>query len=171
MKKPAKSRKEARKQGRVEQKQKKAQFFSTGKRRSGEVDEPALESQPRKKARVGEGDGSSSNNGMRDQSSTSLKDVKASSSSAQMRNVDKGMDRSKLDKRERKVAEVKEKEKNTVVVVPPRGRVEEEEDAYIAYLEKRLGYSKQKQKKQSSLEEDGLDGEFGYCLLCLITEH
>ncbi|KXN88612.1 Suppressor of glycerol defect protein 1 [Leucoagaricus sp. SymC.cos] len=50
----------------------------------------------------------------------------------------------------------KQQREDTVAAPPPRSRFEEEEDAYIAYLEKKLGYGVGKQKK-SSFEEDGLD--------------
>ena len=43
---------------------------------------------------------------------------------------------------------------------PPLSRVEEEEDAYIVYLEKKLGYGKGKKRmKKALLGEDGLDGK------------
>ena len=47
----------------------------------------------------------------------------------------------------------------------PLSRVDEEEDAYIIYLEKKLGYGKGKKRtKKALLEEDGLDGKsIMYC--------
>jgi len=43
---------------------------------------------------------------------------------------------------------------------PPLSRAEEEENAYISYLEKKLGYEKRKYRtKKTLLEKDGLDGK------------
>ena len=43
---------------------------------------------------------------------------------------------------------------------PPLSRAEEEENAYISYLEKKLGYEKRKHRtKKTLLEQDGLDGK------------
>jgi len=43
---------------------------------------------------------------------------------------------------------------------PPLSRVEEEENVYISYLEKKLGYEKGKYRtKKTLLEKDGLDGK------------
>lgn len=138
----------ARKQGRVEQKQKKAQYFSTGKKRHAdevEGDEPNGTLLPKKKARISKDDGAPHQN----QSGPKSAGVNSTgnTSMAPTAPLERGKGR-----------EAKEKKKFVPVVAPPRSRVEEEEDAYIVHLEKKLGYGKQRHK-ESSLEEDGLDGK------------
>ncbi|KAF9451893.1 hypothetical protein P691DRAFT_772745 [Macrolepiota fuliginosa MF-IS2] len=144
------NRKETRKQERAEQKQKKAQFFSSGKKRYAENEE-SPESPPRKKARTDyvARDEQSQNSAAENRNAAKVKPAKEGSGVKVVQKVVQKV--IQKDKNEEK-----KKEKGVRSAPPLRNRVEEEEDAYITYLEKRLGYSSGK-KKKSSLEEDGLD--------------
>lgn len=52
-----------------------------------------------------------------------------------------------------------------------RTQKEKEEDAYIAYLESKLGYGKGSKKKMSAADDDGLDGMFLYAFSLLLRPH
>ena len=65
--------------------------------------------------------------------------------------------------------EILKKKSSTVKLKPPK---EDKEDAYIAYLESKLGIDKggKKKGKKVAVEEDGLDGKlqcFPYSILTL----
>lgn len=52
----------------------------------------------------------------------------------------------------------------------PRGQQEEHEDAYIAYLESKLGWKKggsRTSKYGKGMEDDGLDGMLGVVFACV----
>ncbi|KAJ3570486.1 hypothetical protein NP233_g4365 [Leucocoprinus birnbaumii] len=148
------SRKEARKQGRTDQKQKKAQFFSVSRKRRVQ-DEAHDESPPQKRSRTEKT--TSEVNSHAKLESTFNNTTSHGHAKSRDENSDKGTEH-KRTQQSQSATDRKGKGKEKIVsVAPPRSRVEEEEDAYITYLEKRLGYGKGKQKKSSSLEEDGLD--------------
>lgn len=145
------SRKEARKQERAEQKHKKAQFFSSGRKRRADDEDP-LESPQRKKTRT---DGGVKPGQLEDRT------VKTpTGTEGQSKREGKGKKDERIkDSVEKGKERAKSKEKSRPAP-PPRSRIEEEEDAYIAYLEKKLGYTQGKPKKrQNSIEADGLDGK------------
>ncbi|KAF7327646.1 MIF4G/MA4-domain-containing protein [Mycena kentingensis (nom. inval.)] len=139
------SRKELRKQERLGVKQRKAQFFSapqpqvqsnakpppiaTATKRAPEVAEH-VESPPRKKARFAESE-----------------EVAAPKPAM---------------KKKTALERIEEKQQQKQQVIParlPRTSKEREEDAYIAYLEGKLGYDK---KKRGAREDDGLDELFDF---------
>ncbi|KAG2017925.1 MIF4G/MA4 domain-containing protein [Coprinopsis cinerea AmutBmut pab1-1] len=137
------SRKELRKQERASKKQKRAEYFShsrpsvqeahPGKRPAEESAESPIRKRPRK------------DNALDEKLSTEVvaenpvqpsneKQSKGSSSSSH-----------------------KPAKKPVSVPPKPKSQIEENEDRYIRFLEKQLGYSKGKPKKKSADEDDGLD--------------
>lgn len=154
------SRKEMRKQGRAEQKQRKATFFSASRKRGVEDGEPRDGSPPRKRARADDvASGRKSRDKFVPMSGDMLShgDIKTQQDGVAKVAVTKSSKQGQNGKNNKVEEKGKGKEK-VITVAPPRSRVEEEEDTYIAYLENKLGYGIGRQKKKkSSLEEDGLD--------------
>jgi hypothetical protein len=152
------SRKDARKQERLEKKKRKADFFSStptsaAPKHQAAIDHP--ESPKRKKAKI-------------DPASSSKKPDLATSKPP----------RKSTKTALEKLAEKKAPHKDaTQVLRNPRSQVEREEDAYIAYLEAKLGYNRG--KASSGNADDGLDGAhlstfdmifWNLCLLCLTSD-
>ncbi|TFY60458.1 hypothetical protein EVJ58_g5148 [Rhodofomes roseus] len=163
------SRKEARKQEREGRKQRKAQFFSaqqpqpTHTKRLAEHEHP--ESPKRKKARltqpipVAPAVNSALNDGKPAKVSKASKSAKSTSEAGQSRPqlqtpLEKLAHRSQTAPKKAKL-----KSAPSSSAAPPRSRKDEEEDAYIAYLESKLGYSKggKRSQKYGKGGEDGLD--------------
>ncbi len=152
------NRKETRKKGRIEQKQKKAHYFTTGRKRRPDDEVPEdSESPQRKRARTGDSveGGNFQVRVEKNRKETQSKPTKEQESPAHKKKPTKD-DRHSEEKK-------KKSEKDTRSVPPLKGQIEEEEDAYITYLEKKLGYTRgESKRKQDSIEEDGLDGEPRY---------
>jgi nucleolar MIF4G domain-containing protein 1 len=148
-------RKEARKQGRSEQKQKKAQFFSARKRQA-EDDEPP-ESPQRKRART-----SDMPRGSQDLETRPINPQKGSQQKINALDNRKNERTPPTIPQKNGGTSEKIKGERIRALVPPRGQVEEKEDAYISLLEKKLGYTKTSRKKKNVLENDGLDGDYGF---------
>ncbi|TFK33233.1 hypothetical protein BDQ12DRAFT_691462 [Crucibulum laeve] len=150
------SRKEARKEQRSTQKQKKAAFFSQNPKKRFAEDEHA-ESPQRKKTRHEE--------------VPAGKPILRPSVAVNPSNPPK-LPKAEISSRGSTVSAMpksaKTSTKPTVLeklvrgsssrLPPSRSQKEEEDDTYIAYLESKLGYSKgDKKKKKSEADEDGLD--------------
>jgi nucleolar MIF4G domain-containing protein 1 len=146
------SRKEARKQGRSEQKQKRAQFFSTRKRQAEDDELP--ESPQRKRARTNDMPRGGQN----------LETQAVSPPKGSQQKINEHSPRA-MPKKDSGAME-KRKEKNIRAIVPPRSQAEEREEAYISLLEKKLGYTRTSRKKKNVLENDGLDGEYVFVPGC-----
>ncbi|EKM78096.1 hypothetical protein AGABI1DRAFT_121724 [Agaricus bisporus var. burnettii JB137-S8] len=144
------SRKEARKQGRTEQKVKRAQFFSTRKRHAEDGDLPGSPQQ--KRARTNDEPRLGQNLEKQDEKAPNGSHRKTNSQDTR-KNEDSLREVHQKDHR----AAEKRREKNTRAIVPSRSQAEEREDVYISLLEKKLGYTRTSRKKKNILENDGLD--------------
>lgn len=161
------SRKEARKQEREGRRQRKTQFFSsnnvqhkpTNPKRHAEHEH--AESPQRKKAKLTQSTPIAPTpvNGSKPSISTKpLKPAKHASGQSSLQSE------AKLEKVVHRSEPVSKKAKSTSVLSDPaaisRSRQEEAEDAYISYLESKLGYRKggKQGAKYGKGEDDGLDG-------------
>ncbi|KDR78859.1 hypothetical protein GALMADRAFT_244494 [Galerina marginata CBS 339.88] len=140
------SRKEARKSGRDAQKQRKAEYFSqTPNARKRHAEEEHAQSPQRKKAHLTKHNHKSDtkhntiSNGLRQP------EITYSKPSAKVPTI--------VLKTSKKVSTTEK----VVKIAQAKSPVEEKEDAYIAYLEAKLGLGKGKRKSKSMEEEDGLD--------------
>ncbi|KAI0264458.1 hypothetical protein BC834DRAFT_924661 [Gloeopeniophorella convolvens] len=144
---PKLTRKEARKQGRTEKKQRKADFFtSVNANEKRASDAPHPESPPSKKAKLAEP--ARSRNAELQGSKNSAKPSSSKDSSKKPKDA--------LRKTSSKALE-------RSIPIPLRSRQEEDEDRYIAYLESKLGSGKRTKKGtvdySKDFDEDGLGGE------------
>ncbi|KAJ7274276.1 MIF4G/MA4 domain-containing protein [Mycena haematopus] len=145
------SRKELRKQERSGVKQRKAEFFSASHKRA--ADEEHAESPQRKKVKLA----------TREPVSKPAPSIQTLSTPARVNDLT-----TREPVKARKLAKTKSKPKTTALEklvgrsnstpasLGPRSQKEKEEDAYIAYLEAKLGYGGKKNKR----EDDGLDDLF-----------
>jgi nucleolar MIF4G domain-containing protein 1 len=139
------SRKETRKQGRIGQKQRKAEFFSaTPSSNKHRAQDDHVESPKRKKAKL------ESATILTGDYFPSIKQVNSPGKSSQ----------STLAVSTKLPTKPTSKPANGSSLIPkslPPSQKEKDEDAYIAYLESKLGYGPGSKKKKKS-EDDGLDG-------------
>ena len=146
------SRKEARKLERIAQKQRKAAHFSQASNgRKRPADGEHFQSPQRKRSRLD--DSTSGSRSRQASASTPIQNYEKvpvpSSSGSKPSSKHSGPLKKKASKTER--------EEKAPSIPVAKSAVEEEEDAYIAYLEGKLGMGKGK-KKAKAFEEDGLDG-------------
>lgn len=155
------SRKEARKQGRGEKKQRRADYFATTAKRTAEHEHE--ESPKRKRARLSE-----DAEGLR----PSVQPAKVESQQRHQKPAVKPPqtnETQRADKRAganpptalQKLAHRTDHKRATVKL--PRTKQEDGEDAYIAYLESKLGWTKAGSRTSQygrGLEDDGLDGAY-----------
>lgn len=183
------SRKDARKQDRNEKKQRKAGYFTSSRSQTEHVnpgvkrqakDEHA-ESPKHKKPRLAEPSGSKENlSGQKNKttdtvSKPSLRKDGAPRTEGKQSKTGKPLSKTKKTDLQKlaECASTGAGHASSSVHIFSEGRHEQEreEDAYIAYLEKKLGWSKSGAKTNrygKGLEEDGLDGEL--CLTILIHQ-
>ena len=153
------SRKDTRKQERLARKQNKAVYFSSSHTRKRGAEEELVESPQRKKLKS---DGSNATTVPKVAKNLLAQSVaediapvatpKSTDASPSI-NVSKGS----MTATKRSALEILKKKSSTVKLKPPK---EDKEDAYIAYLESKLGIDKsgKKKGKKAAVEEDGLDG-------------
>ncbi|KAK7033227.1 MIF4G/MA4-domain-containing protein [Favolaschia claudopus] len=154
------SRKELRKQERAGAKQRKAEFFSASLHSNSKrvAEEEHAESPQRKKVRLSNSETASKPVPSAQVDSQPTKRIAGDSSRAKPVNAEQPNSKPAEPKPKPKQSAL-EKLATRVDPTPafagPRSRQEKEEDAYIAYLEGKLGYAGRKNKKR---EDDGLDG-------------
>jgi nucleolar MIF4G domain-containing protein 1 len=153
--KPQLSRKEARKQDRVGRKQRKAEFFSavpTSTKRHAQ-DEHA-DSPKRKKAKLepavlSTNDSRTSSINKHNPPANSSRPIPLAREAKAKKLKPSTQPKTALEKLVRG--------SNLILKSSPRSQKEKDEDAYIAYLESKLGYAEGSKRKKGS-EDDGLDG-------------
>ncbi|ESK94709.1 mif4g ma4 domain-containing protein [Moniliophthora roreri MCA 2997] len=146
------SRKEARKQERAGRKQKKAEYFSTSTKRpapSGDDEFPQ-----RKRVKLDGGADVYGNQPKASTSKTAIIDT-LTTTSRPVSSVPE-----EKSQKASKTPLAKHVPKSSSFTATPRIQKEEEEDAYIAYLEGKLGYGKKKGKQPRY--NDGLDDLFDF---------
>lgn len=166
------SRKEARKQERQGKRQRKAEFYNSssnnlnkpGAKRNASHEHPdSPQHKKRKFSQSGEGPSAPKSQFSKTSSlkastnrTTPFEDpshAKDNSSSSKSRKSTRGTTNKVVSQ-----PRVEKKRKESTSAVLPRTRQEEEEDAYIVYLESKLGYKKGGRKSSKLADDDGLDG-------------
>ncbi|PCH42403.1 hypothetical protein WOLCODRAFT_132368 [Wolfiporia cocos MD-104 SS10] len=159
------SRKEARKQERNQRKQQRAQHSASthahahahkqNNKRYAEQEHP--ESPQRKKAKVAKSDHSVS--APKPPQAVSRKDKQKEGKEKPPSQKPKKSALQDLTERTQAASKLRKVSASSVAAVPPRSRREEEEDAYIEYLEAKLGWRKGSTRttKYGKGEDDGLD--------------
>ncbi|KAF8825185.1 hypothetical protein HHX47_DHR7000549 [Lentinula edodes] len=143
------SRKESRKQLRTERKHRKAEFFSNHNLKRPAA--PAADSPPKKKVKFNVDD---------PQKSASLPKAYTSKLKNKVSLESNGTDDAKAAPKATALERLGSKQsKSLSLTTPIRTQQEKKEDAYIAYLEAKLGYSKGKKAKRL---DDGLDDLFDF---------
>lgn len=139
------SRKESRKQLRAERKHRKAEFFSNHNLKRPAA--PAADSPPKKKVKFSVDV---------PQKPASFPKASTSKSKNKVSFESNGRDQAKAPPKATALEKLGSKQsKSLSLTTPIRTQQEKKEDAYIAYLEAKLGYSKGKKAKRL---DDGLDG-------------
>jgi nucleolar MIF4G domain-containing protein 1 len=149
------SRKDVRKQDRLERKKRKAEFFSaasnlnSGKR---SADGEHVESPKRKKVKVANPEPVASKNSGVESVGVKLQ-VPSSQVSEELRTKSKSKTKPKTA-----LQKLATRSETGRYSTSSRSQKEQEDDAYIAYLESKLGYGKGGKAKKQAEEDDGLDG-------------
>lgn len=151
------SRKEARKQDRDAKKNKKAEYYAHGKKRSAEDDFEIPQSKKAKRHPTQNAPSIAPHKNV----AKLQKAAPPVASSSQLEEPSKPKPKSQV--KPKAVAKPSKPVKQVAAPLPP-SRAEEEEDMNIKRLEKLLGYGKSSRKKAQE-EDDGLDGE---CVLSLL---
>ncbi|KAJ4500804.1 hypothetical protein C8R41DRAFT_355219 [Lentinula lateritia] len=143
------SRKESRKQLRAERKHRKAEFFSNHNLKRPAA--PAADSPPKKKVKFSVDV---------PQKPASFPKASTSKSKNKVSFESNGRDQAKAPPKATALEKLGSKQsKSLSLTTPIRTQQEKKEDAYIAYLEAKLGYSKGKKAKRL---DDGLDDLFDF---------
>ena len=150
------SLKDARKPNRVDQKKRKAEFFAAPSLNPGKrsADVEHIESPKRKKIKVADPEPVQSSRCRVDSIGDKIK-VSPSLPPSRPKAALKTKTEPRTTALEKLVTMRPEIRQGSSF---PRSQTEREDDAYIAYLESKLGYSKGGKAKKQAKEDDGLDG-------------